>query len=207
MVKENAVAITCGNETDRRILQEAVQDKLGSQVNIHETKVEEPVIKIVDIADELTEDKLIQCLVNQNKNLKLGKNKLHVRKLYKAKKTFSAIIQVNSEMAESILNQQKVKIQWSMCRVFHHIDVRRCYQCYGFNHKANVCKNRPTCKRCGEEKHEEEEDCGISCINCKMANQKLNLMLDTNHSVFDRKCPVYERQVENKARRINWEKK
>lgn len=68
----------------------------------------------------------------------------------------------------------------------------RCYNCNGFDHVANTCKNPVTCLRCGLEGHknidcpvQREEAAQFKCSNC-----------GGNHLAIDKKCPKY---VEAKA--------
>jgi hypothetical protein len=63
----------------------------------------------------------------------------------------------------------------------------RCFQCQRFGHVATRCEGKPTCPRCGLEKHEDAE-CSKDphCVNCEGA-----------HPVYSRNCPKVkeERQV------------
>ncbi|XP_073821267.1 uncharacterized protein [Musca autumnalis] len=72
-----------------------------------------------------------------------------------------------------------------------------CLNCQRFGHSSKYCKNNRICNICCEEEHlSEEELCPntVKCINCEENN-----IPDFNHSVRDRKCPVFLKQKEIQA--------
>ena len=48
----------------------------------------------------------------------------------------------------SIMKDQRENIGWEKYRVFDGTDVKMCFKCRGFNHKANDCRNAETCFKC-----------------------------------------------------------
>ncbi|XP_061391578.1 uncharacterized protein LOC133326987 [Musca vetustissima] len=65
----------------------------------------------------------------------------------------------------------------------------RCRKCFRYGHSTIVCQNNKICINCGEEEHlNDDEDCvkATKCINCVKENRSEN-----NHSVLNKKCPVF----------------
>lgn len=61
-----------------------------------------------------------------------------------------------------------------------------CFNCGRFGHMGKNCKTAKRCNKCSLE-HEDMEECTNEkkCINCK-----------EGHSAFDKRCPIYRREVE-----------
>lgn len=51
----------------------------------------------------------------------------------------SLIIEVDEETHEIILGREKINVGWRKCRVFNHVNVKRCFKCWGFHHVAKYC--------------------------------------------------------------------
>ena len=115
----------------------------------------------------------------------------------------SAIIKVDPEILQTIKdNDYRLFIDFSSCRVNTHIAPTQCFTCQSFHHKSNspICKhvnsNKKTCLYCGED--HSSKDCVNKknsqlhkCANCIQARLK-----NVNHTSTDKRCPIYQKQVE-----------
>lgn len=120
---------------------------------------------------------------------------------------YSAILEVEHEAFTEILKKGKINVGWDRCNAFDGQNVRRCYKCLGYNHKAAKCTKKLRCARClGEHKSENctNRNERFTCGNCVDANEELGLQLDTNHSIFSKTCPVYLRKLKVEKERVGF---
>lgn len=93
--------------------------------------------------------------------------------------------------------EKHLAIGFVLCPVFDYVPVLRCFRCCLFGHVASKCQGEEVCGKCMSREHS-TGDC-ISdvnrCVNCATANSKYNLQLNDRHTVFDSKCPTYEKMV------------
>lgn len=104
-----------------------------------------------------------------------------------------------------ILAARRLSILWERCIATECVEVERCFNCWGFYHKAKDCTSKLCCAKCGAE--HKSEDCvktTESCVNCKMANEKYEKKVDTNHSSSSTECEVYKRQIDLRRKRIDY---
>lgn len=147
---------------------------------------------------------LKQCIIQQNE---LEDTEFEVVAIMPRKKSFSAIIEASNRTHKTLIAREKLKIGWGLCKVLDHIDLSRCFKCNGYNHKATNCKNKTSCGYCAEDHQLEEcetDDDNLVCINCIKANEKWNMNLESNHSVFDPCCAVYKRKAEEARKQFDY---
>ncbi|KAK9727616.1 hypothetical protein QE152_g19054, partial [Popillia japonica] len=99
-----------------------------------------PCIKIVDIAGDLNEEKLTTCVVMQNGSILHHETDFRIKTIKKMKKTYMAIVECDPITFKKITDVGRLTIGWSVCRIYEHVGVFRCFQCGGFNHKAADCQ-------------------------------------------------------------------
>ncbi|KAI4469434.1 zinc finger cchc-type superfamily [Holotrichia oblita] len=190
-VKDGGILIKCTNKTEVDKLKTEAQNKLHKNYVIKTYPKKNPRVKIVGFEDEYTEESLLRCINKQNSQLNLSLAQITVKLIKKMKTTFMAILECDPSTFQRFMKQEKVNIGWSICRVFEHIRVLRCFRCGGFNHIAANCKSTVTCISCASTDHT-TEDCKCStrkCANCLDVKGVIDLDLDVNHSIYDLNCP------------------
>lgn len=55
----------------------------------------------------------------------------------KNKRKFNVILEIHSQYLTPIICNKYVYIGWDSCRVFEFINVRRCFKCWKYGHKAD----------------------------------------------------------------------
>jgi len=50
------------------------------------------------------------------------------------------IAEVDVKTHDVMLEEEKVKIGWNICRVINYIGILRCFKCCGYYHFAKDCK-------------------------------------------------------------------
>ncbi|KAK9875450.1 hypothetical protein WA026_007845 [Henosepilachna vigintioctopunctata] len=192
---DGKVPITCGDKKDVLALKNKVESELGNQINTRISQKRRPQLRIIKVPDEYIRNKeqLKECILKQN-DLKTNTTEL---KIVAVLRNNCAIIEVDYQIYKTIMQSGKLKIGWSICRVYEQFNVYRCYKCNGYNHSAKQCNNAASCGKCASNEHntkqctEKEE----KCINCVIRNKKFNLQLDTKHTVFNKECCVYVQKM------------
>jgi len=71
---------------------------------------------------------------------------------------------------------------------------------------GNCTQESPTCPKCGAE--HELKDCNTqikACVNCKYAKNVLKVSeINYDHTVFDRRCRCYQREVQKAKQKIKY---
>lgn len=115
------------------------------------------------------------------------------------------IIEVNSATYKMLLDMHTLRLPWRECNVYEHIYVKRCYKCLGFSHIAKDCRHDQKCSKCGgSHKYSECKSRNICCANCRSANEKLRVKIDTKHHAWSTDCPVYKRRIESLVNKIEY---
>ncbi|KAK9685376.1 hypothetical protein QE152_g38086 [Popillia japonica] len=185
-IKEGGLIITCKTNEDTSKIRKEVSKKLKNySVTTREPK--NPCVKIMDIDEELDEEKLKLNLVKQNDTVR-SESDICVKTIKKLKKTYMAIVECDPVTFNRIMENSQLAVGWSVCRVFEDVGVFR----GGFNHKATDCNTKMMCSTCKSPEHDTEqcESIAKTCQNCIFANKKLSLDLDVNHFIFDSNCPT-----------------
>ncbi|XP_057339376.1 uncharacterized protein LOC130676884 [Microplitis mediator] len=170
------VIIDTVKEADKIKLMNEIQNKIG--------------IKLENSILGLSEEKIIRELSTQNKWINSnGNNPVKVIKKYETANGYgSIIIEVSTSIHQAIMNSGKVKFGWNLYNAYNHINILRCFRCWGFGHLANNCKKEEICRLCSTNHHETEcQSESNKCINCVELVNKYKLTdIDINHCATDR---------------------
>lgn len=201
--KDGGVLIKCRNKEEIEKIKTAAEKKLKKdyQIKIPEKKL--PKIKIVDIEENISKEKLVN-FIKTNSFLNHEDIYLDVKVIKKMRTKYQAIVECDPLSLQLITAKDRICINFTMCRVFEYVSVFRCYKCANFDHKADDCTYEVKCLKCAKTDHK-TEDCvsrNLTCIACVTSNEMLNLDLKTNHSVFDANCPSLVRKIEMEKRKI-----
>lgn len=106
---------------------------------------------------------------------------------------------------QKLMKSGKACIGWERFPVYEDISIPRCFNCQGFYHKSNQCKNRAVCLKCSG--NHQSKDCQnniLKCINCEEANIKLRKTYDTTHQANDQECPSIQHHMKLLKAKINY---
>jgi hypothetical protein len=207
-VSNGAVIIGCNNKAAAEKLQKEVVEKMGVDYELKMPEGLKPQLKIVGISEKMEKEEMISKLKAQNEVFRTA-DSLKIAKIEVARMRtdkFNAIIEVDGKVFDQVLKMERIKIGWDRCRFFENMNVRRCFKCNGYNHKAEECKNKNACGNCAEE-HDTRQcknETGQKCINCVLANKNLGFNLKTDHCAWSRDCKVYKKKENDKRRKINY---
>lgn len=196
-LKNGGVAIACNSKEEVNKLKEVVNEKLGSDYTIKIPNLRNPMIKIVGLSKSYEKETLLKYIVSQNENIEHKINTFNVIVVKKMVKKYMAIVEINPELYKEIIEERngRINVDWDSCRVYEHFNIVKCFNCGRYGHKAAECKNNSICLKCCSESHREKEcqSSEIKCINCTINNDKLQMNLSVNHSVFSPKCPALKK--------------
>ena len=200
--------IRCKDNESLEKLQAAVSNRFKEKYNVHNPKVLNPKIKIVDIRDNIAPQDLIDIIRKQNDNLIKDDSQIKLLQLINIDDArnmrYTAYVEVDGATFKRLIDAKKVYIGWSRCRVFEELKLTRCFNCSGFNHRANTCQEPAACTKCAG--NHQIGNCNsetLKCINCMRAANKFNIIeLDINHAAWDRGCPTYIKKLEIKQSQV-----
>lgn len=205
-LNKGRVGIYCENKKDIETLKNEVEEKMGGQYNVSVSKKKHPRIKMVGIEEKINEEDIKDCIAKQNRHICGDNTKIELKAMYKGKVGYTAILETDTETYDKIIKEGRLRIGWMICPIYESVNIMRCYNCCGFYHKAEQCKNRVACGKCGEEHL--TRNCNnenTKCVNCSMACERLNLHLDTKHTAFDIECNVYKKKIQQERNKYQYE--
>lgn len=160
---------------------------------------------IIECNDKQASEKLIKKVTEkmQNAELEHGYIKVVSYAENKQKNGFYAIIQVDGEIFQNLMKNQKIFVGWQRCSVYECIDILRCYNCSGFHHKASDCKKTKYCPRCSQVHELKECDSTVLCCpNCTYAVNTYKLNLKTDHEAWSHDCATYLKKLDMQRGKI-----
>lgn len=207
--RDSALIIDVEAEEDIEEIKKIDFNKEG--LTLEQPRKTGPCIIIYDIDKNITKDEIRNNLWNKNLNRSgLSKHqydeKIFFRYSLKNKdpKLVNWILEVPPRVYDVLLDRGRVYIEWKACRINEFINITRCFKCHGFGHYAKNCESeQQTCGHCGEKGHgfkecqkrSENPKC-VCCIRSKRKNAE--------HSIKDKTCPEYIRQLQRYKDRINY---
>ena len=103
-----------------------------------------------------------------------------------------AVISLPVIEARKLLEAEKIKVGWVVCRIRERASLRKCFRCFEYGHMARACENtedrRELCLRCGEKGHYikecKKEPC---CIACRKVGREY-----IKHQMSSRRCSLFQ---------------
>lgn len=213
------VILGCETREEIEKLKSVVQEKMGENFKVTESAEVHPKIKIVNVEEEelkLEDNELVCTIKKQNgieeiegRQMKIVKRIIKAANQEKRKRGTeegSIILEVDEETHKELLNKGKLSVGWKKCPVYNHVNVKRCFKCWGYYHIAKNCTRKETCHKCAG--NHKENECTVEkkkCVNCMFKNQAYNLKMNDEHDALDRECPTFKRAMQEEKRRAGWE--
>lgn len=201
-IRDGGVVLCCNNRNETMKVKELVREKLGDDYEVVSPAIRKPRIRITNIDPNIPDKDIINELKLNNKQIENVEMNLItvIPKRNRGTASNDIVVEINAESYKNLLEIGVLELPWRECRVLEHIHLKRCFKCCGFSHTSIECHREQTCSNCaGQHKHAVCRNKKNCCINCKMANERLNINLDTNHHAWSRNCDVLQRRI-NKIR-------
>lgn len=210
-VKSGAVLVKCSNFEAVSSVKNDIQIKMGDRYEVQESRKFTPRIIITGITEDgqnIEPKNLLNNIVQQNKLLRHENFRfdyVFCTKIRNGK--FNMVVEADPITFKLLMEKDipELYIGWNICKFYEHFSIKRCYNCWGFNHEAKICKEKAACVTCaGNHQSDKCKSESKNCINCIRANNQLNLNLDTNHAATDRSCKCFQRIVNAVQKRVDY---
>lgn len=194
-VKDGGLLIGCKTEDENKKLLNLAKEHLPESYNIRVVTGIDLRVRIVGITTKLEDSELVNCILHMNRDLFQTNYTCKLLKFYPTKKNekiFQAVLQVDKISYNNIIKAGNIFVGYDCCPVFDALEIRRCYKCNKFNHSSKFCNNNCSCPRCGSD--HSLKDCTaetLKCSNCVGLIEKEGITVNTEHAVWDIKCPAY----------------
>lgn len=180
-------------------------DKLGEAYDVKLSELTLPKIRITGIYEKMSSEEILDKLKSQNTFL--NNSQIKVLSVF-GKKKFNAIIEIDCNGFNLVMNRnvRTLNIGWAKCSVYEHLNIKRCFKCYGFNHVAKDCSRKKACSICaGEHERNSCKSSEVKCVNCYNANKKFKLNLNEKHTANSFNCKVLMREENIRRKRVCYE--
>ncbi|KYB24568.1 hypothetical protein TcasGA2_TC031704 [Tribolium castaneum] len=152
------------------------QDKKLFRIRSVGEKLEMETIHIRGI-DAATDIEKLRSAIEEKVG-RLDQNEIQLGQLRQNRgETQAATIRMVKKKAEEILKEKTIQVGMVRAQVERRVEVLRCFNCLGYNHKASECtkeKRNKSCYRCGGEDHM-AKDCKSTvefCVVCRSAGHR-----------------------------------
>ncbi|GFU77778.1 gag-like protein [Trichonephila clavipes] len=212
-IRGNKLLVKCVSENDRDWLLTEIQEK-SPELKASVPKRRNPAIIVKNVPNEVKIEDLLKVITEQNPEIVVDNESIRQCRVHFTLKTFQhtrhVVIETPPTVRKSILRQTRLKIIWSACDVDDFLIINRCFNCLGYNHRADECNNALACFHCsGEHKG---QDCpnrdAAACTNCIRFNHKtknIHKKVNVNHKPFSECCPCHIFMKKNTHSRINYD--
>lgn len=202
-IKNGGILLNCNNAQEANKFKKLAEEKLATSYDIHELKSVHPVIRIVGMTEQLSNETLLDYILKQNSGLfNSDCNNYKVIRIWQTKKNnniYQATLQVDIATYTRVIEHGRVLIGLDSCTVYEAPYVPRCYTCNNYFHTKNTCKNAVSCPVCSQAHKLDNcpKDSHYSCSNCCYIKGKLNVNINTDHPVWDySNCFAYKKAIE-----------
>lgn len=204
---KGAVIVECKDKNSSEQLKSCVVKSLGDKYDVNLPKRRKPKFKICGMSERLTDDQLIEYMIKQNESIK-AENDLKVLKTIETvdkfkNKKYQAIMEADDDNYKKIINMDRIFVNWDSCKVMEHLNVIRCFKCFGFNHFSKDCTKDVTCKFCaGNHDSSTCKSASHKCVNCMYYVEKFKMQLDVNHHAYSIDCKVLQRKYDDEKKKV-----
>lgn len=200
--KAGGVIISSENKNDIMILKQSEQLKI-SGLKVEDATKRRPKVIVLGVPSNITDKQFFDYLYEQNisnKHPSINRNniesaiKLSHKSGKKNESTCNYILELSAPYRRTLIEQQRVFINWTSCAVRDYTLVTRCYKCQQYGHSAKYCRDRDTtCGHCGGTGHSIKEcpklENPAKCATCMRFNKP------ADHKTGDEQCPARKSAV------------
>lgn len=192
--------ITCGSDNDATELETLLHSKYGQVIEIKTPNQFTPKVKIVRIQTLDTPPEIKNQILEQNKWLNDADFQIEgVVDITTGSISYKNLILTTTlESQQKLLTKGKIVFNLRECKIFDHVNLIQCIQCWKFGHFQSECTFKKACKHCSDNHHHLQcpnLETTPTCINCKFSNAQ-GCSYKTNHIATYDKCAT-------KVQRIN----
>lgn len=195
-VAKGAIIVECTNKQASEKLIKKLNENLSENYEVKNTEAKKPRIKIIGLSTKDENDTIVKFIKTQNDGL--DKAEMKVIKVFenKQRRGYNCILEVDGDAFRKLMKERKIFIGWDRCTIVECLDLMRCYNCSGFQHRSVECKRIKACPKCSGS--HDVKDCQSEkseCTNCKFAVETYKLNLDIRHEAWSSECPTFLRRL------------
>lgn len=188
------VLIGCDSEADQKTFRDAV---VGLDIGLlaKSQPLQNPLLKFVGVTADMSDDRIKEALVNQNKLLlrELNPNDLEIRIVRRTKGRIPELVNIILRVNPALwtrLRDQKIRLGFQVIPVYDQSPVIQCFKCLEFGHVAKICQNETVCGYCTET-HDtrtcKNRSLSPICRNCQKAKR------DCGHPAYSTLCLEWQK--------------
>lgn len=203
------IVIECQSLAASVKIRDAVDVALSSTHEVKAPSKRMPKIRVFGLRVDMSEPDFLDAIKKQNADIFNSSSHIRILKKFEVKKPntkFGFKLEVDPATFKLVIAAQRVCVGWDKCWVNEEFNLLRCYNCWGYHHTQNTCKNDKTCFKCGES--HESVNCKPEiekCCVCISKSASSGLSLDTSHNAKSVLCPTYLHKIEMEKRNINYD--
>lgn len=214
-LRDKKILIETDSVNDKELIKNFINEQKGPVLAESPRKIG-PKLIIFDVNKGLSDD----CILNEifSRNLSAcGVSKqefmdsVKIRFKTNQKKSdnrdeskCNVIIEVSGKIRLSLLQKERVYMQFESHKIKDFEALTKCFKCLGFGHTSTHCgKDIEICSHCALQGHK-KANCprlqeNPKCVNC------LSKKKPYDHSPFDNSCPEYKRALDLMRSRITYD--
>jgi len=133
-LKDGREIIEVVSKKEMELLEEGFRERCGEELETNILKPRKPRLVILNTPSEITMENVEETLIKQNTEIKIQEGSIVPKFNYTTKRgTRNLVVEMHSETRKK-LQQIRVKLGWTICRLDDNVSVKRCYRCSRFNH-------------------------------------------------------------------------
>ncbi|KAL0808747.1 hypothetical protein ABMA28_012428 [Loxostege sticticalis] len=194
-LRDQRVAVNCDTEESQRKFRNAIKES-ASDLNATTKQPRNPLVRLIGVAGDLNDAKLVDAIKCQNSNLLVAvPDDAAVRVQRRAKgrtpQLSNVILEVDPPVWSAICNK-KVRVGYQTVMAVDQSPIVQCYRCLTYGHLAKDCKEKETCGYCAG--NHDTRGCPNRegpprCRNCVGApGEPL-----AGHPAYSHECPQWQR--------------
>ncbi|XP_023235513.1 uncharacterized protein LOC111634911 [Centruroides sculpturatus] len=154
-----------------------------------------PRVIIYDVPKYVEKSELLGVITTMNEELFKQSNPDEFKLIFKTGKRrvdmVNWVAEVSPQMRDRLINQQRLYVDYTSCKVKDFLAISRCFRCQSYGHVAKYCKDEEdTCSHCTDRGHKYSE-CPkrkepAQCAACKRVGKP------HNHNRTSKQCAAFK---------------
>lgn len=176
-------------------LEALLKRKYRNALAFKSANVIKPMVKIVRLFTQLSDDEIINQLIEQN--VWLADRQIEIVRSYRIgindNQYTNLIIATNLETQSEFLSRQKILFNFKVSKCYAYFNIIQCNRCCAYGHMSGDCAREQVCKFCAQDHPFFEcpnKQQLPRCINCTNKNGKIGSNYKTGHMASADVCPI-----------------
>ncbi|CAG9762684.1 unnamed protein product [Ceutorhynchus assimilis] len=140
-ISDGGILLTADSSSVRRV-KDIANEKLAEGYEIRELKSALPVVTIIGLTEDYSNEALEHHIRSQNKNIFNNLSELSVLKVWSTKNNadiFQANLQIDTVTFNSLKQHNRNVVGLDNCNIYDSTSITRCFKCNNFGHSLKYC--------------------------------------------------------------------